>query len=92
VTSDDQKPQGFRISREINLTHLAYFVVAMYGAASAWNSNDARVKNLEVGQQRQEATNGELKQGIREIGNDVKELSGSVRRIEGQMIRRGREG
>lgn len=90
---DADNQRGFRISREINVSHLIYFLVVAIGAVSAWNSNDARVKSLEAGQSRQETVNVDLKQSIREVGNDVKELSGSVRRIEGQMRgNRGREG
>ena len=91
MKSDDDKRMHF--SREVRLGEVITALVIVVGGVAAWGKTDNRIATLEENQREQKATNVDLRQSIREVGNDVKDLSGSVRRIEGQMrANRGREG
>lgn len=102
MDEQQQRPAGWRVSREVRPSELLLAASLVIGILVTWQQRDARIDQLEKGQAAlvittkeaqttQAATNSELRTEIRQVGisisADIKELGKEVRDVRDRVNR-----
>lgn len=79
-------PPRLNFTRDVRLGDILNIIGFAIAALGAWTTVDTRIVKLEERQGRQNEVNAELRDGMKEMRADLKEVSRSVNAVERRVV------